>query len=336
MVRVEPGHGNAQTTTLNRLILHVPLIESLPGGAAVLPPALQKTLARARRAECKADQALASLFGSAPLPAPAVLSALAEPAAHIDAIGRHWLRFDPIRLVPDLTAVWVDRPLPLDFSAAELQPVVAELRTMFEHEGLEWHSPGGSFGLLCLDSTPDCVFLAPDAAHGMRLDEVLPTGADASTWRRLINESQMVFHQFRTLGRADQEGVGLWFWGAGGNCAPAGVSEPVCVVDRADSALVAGLAEWLGAGRLCHGARFDDARTANAYVHWPLQDTDVQAALAQLVDAWLMPAVHALRRGRLTEIAIVGGSGCWRLGRLDALAFWRRTVDGFASNERES
>ena len=332
---IEPGAGNAADPTLNRLILHVPLIESLPGGAVRLPQPLYRALARARRVACDADQALASLFGSAPLPAPAVSSALAEPRTRRDATGGHWLRFDPIRLLPDLTAVWVDRPLPLDFASAELQPVVAELRTMFEHDGLEWRPSGGGFGLLSLEKSPDCEFLPPDAAHGMRLDEVLPTGPDASRWRKLINESQMVFHQFRAMGRADQQGVGLWFWGAGGNSAPPDVSEPICVVDRADSAIVTGLAEWLGAERLDPGTRFDDARTACAYVHWPLQGADVQAALAQLVDAWLAPALHALRRGRLAEIAIVGSSGCWRMGRLDALAFWRRSVDGFAPSGGE-
>lgn len=322
---------------MNRLILHVPLIESLPGGAAGLPQPLHTALARARRTACDPDLALASLFRSASLPAPAVLSALAESGASGDANGRHWLRFDPIRLVPDLTAVWVDRPLPLDFGAAELRPVVAELRAMFEHEGLEWRSPGGGFGLLRLDKSPDCVFLPPDAAHGKRLDEALPIGPDAWRWRRLINESQMVFHQFRSIGRADQQGVGLWFWGAGGDPAPCGVTEPVGVVDRAGSARVRGLARWLGADWLDvdwldSSAGFDDGRAGCVYVHWPLQATNVPATLAQLVEAWLAPARHALRHGRLKEITIVGSSGCWHLGRLDGLAFWRRMVDGFVSS----
>lgn len=321
---------------LNRLILHVPLIESLPGGAAELPAPLHASLARARRTDCDPDQALASLFRSGPLPAPAVLSALADSDLAGELGNGHWLRFDPVRLMPDLTAVWVDRPLPLDFGSSELQPVVDELRTMFEHEGLEWRPTGGGFGLLRLDDAPDCSFLPPDAVHGMRLDEVLPTGPEASRWRRLINESQMVFHQFRSMGRADQQGVGLWFWGAGTNLGPAGASGPVCVIDRSESesrsAIVTGLARWLGAERLDPGTRFEDLPAACGYVHWPLQDTDVQAALARLVDTWLAPAMQALRRGRLTEIAVVGSSGCWRLGRLDALAFWRRSVAGFESS----
>jgi len=317
---------------LNRLILHIPLIESLPGGPAALPAPLHTALARGRRTGRDAQRALASRFQTAPLPAPAVLSALADPDL-ADGIGNgHWLRFDPVRLMPDLTAVWVDRPLPLDFGSTELQPVVAELRAMFEHEGLEWRPKKGGFGLLRLDRAPECSFLPPDAVHGMRLDEVLPTGPDASRWRRLINESQMVFHQFRSMGRADQQGVGLWFWGAGGDAAPSGVAGSVFVVDRAGSAIVTGLAEWLGAERLDAGARFDDALADFVYVHWPLQGTDVQSALSQLVDAWLDPAMRALRRGRLAEIAIVGSSGFWRLGRLDALALWRRTADGFESS----
>lgn len=325
---------------MNRLILRLPLIESLPGGAAELPAPLHTALARARRTECDADQALASLFQSAPLPAPAVLSAMADPDLADEISNGHWLRFDPVRLMPDLTAVWVDRPLPLDFDSAELKPVVDELRTMFEHQGLDWRPKGGGFGLLCLDRAPDCSFLPPDAVHGMRLDEVLPTGPEASRWRRLINESQMVFHQFRSLGRADQQGVGLWFWGAGKYPGPAGLSGPVCLVDRSEtesrSAIVTGLARWLDAERLDPGTRFEDLPAACGYVHWPLQDTDVQAALMQLVDRWLVPAMQALRRGRLAEIAVVGSSGCWRLGRLDALAFWRRSVDGFNSSEETS
>jgi len=322
---------------LNRLVLHLPLIESLPGGAAELPAPLHTALARARRTECDADQALESLFQSTPLPAPAVLSAMADPDL-ADEIGNgHWLRFDPVRLMPDLTAVWVDRPLPLDFDSAELEPVVDELRAMFEHEGLDWRPKGGGFGLLRLDRAPDCSFLSPDAVHGMRLDEVLPTGPDASRWRRLINESQMVFHQFRSMDRADQQGVGLWFWGAGTDPGPAGVSGPVGVVDRSgtesESAIVTGLARWLGVQRLARETRFEDLPAGCGYVHWPLQDTDVQAALARLVDAWLAPAMRALRRGRLAGIAVVGSSGCWRLGRLDALALWRRSVAGFNSPE---
>jgi len=318
---------------LNRLILHVPLIESLPGGAAELPGPLHTALARARRTECDADQALAVLFQSPPLPAPAVLSALADPELADDNENRHWLRFDPVRLMPDLTAVWVDRPLPLDFGAAELQPVVDELRAMFEHERLEWCPGTGAFGLLRLDQAPDCSFLPPDAVHGMRLDEVLPTGPDASRWRRLINESQMVFHQFRSMERADQQGVGLWFWGAGADPGPAGAPGPVCVVDRSESAIVTGLARWLGGGRLDCTAGFEHLDAGCGYVHWPLQDTDVQATLLQLIDTWLTPAIQALRRGRLTEIAVVGSSGCWRLGRLDAFALWRRTARGFRSSE---
>lgn len=316
---------------MNRLILHIPLIESLPGGAAGLPRPLHTALTLARRTECEADQALASLFRSAPLPAPAVLSAMAESSTPADAVSGCWLRFDPVRLVPDLTAVWVDRPLPLDFGSAELQPVVDELRAMFEHEGLEWRSKSGYFGLLRLESRPDCAFLPPDAAHGMRLDEVLPTGPDASRWRRLINESQMVFHQFRSMSRSDQQGVGLWFWGAGGAPAPSGVREAVCVADRTESAMTTGLAKWLDADLLDSTARFADTDSACGYVHWPLQDTDVQAALSNLVDDWLAPGMRALKRGRLAEIAVVGSNGCWRMGRLDALAFWRRRIAGFAS-----
>lgn len=304
--------------------MHLPLIESLPDAAVRLPAVLQKVLARARRIERPESEGLSVQLQSPPLPAPAVLSRLSDPGYSNDVPGSWLLRFDPVRLVPDLTSVWVDRTMPLDFGASELRPVVEDLQRMFEAEGLGWKPTGGGFGLLALNGDPECSFLAPDAVHGQRLDDVLPTGPGAARWRRLINESQMIFHQFRPMGRADQQGVGLWFWGAGRITGPAPGMPELRVVDRSESAMVRGLSHWLGAAmdESCTG--FETCPEPTCYVHWPLQDTQIEASLARLVEDWLAPALRAQRRGRLAEIVIVGSTGYWRLGRLDRAAFWRR------------
>lgn len=313
---------------LNRLILHIPLIEYVPGGAEALPPPLKQALAAGHRTRQDPGRALSTLLDAGPLPSPAVLAAMAQPDLFEGGHRRHWLRFDPVRLVPDLTAVWVDRPMPLDFGAEALRPIVEELQVMFDREGLAWKPRSEGFGLLQLDATPDCSFMPPDMAYGKSLDEVLPTGQDASRWRRLINESQMVFHQFRASDRADQQGVGLWFWGAGGPPKPACCTGTVTVVEPAGDAEVHGLARWLEASLLDADARLDDLDSDRLYVHWPLQGANVGAALQQLGRLWVRPALRNLRRGRLAELAIVGSSGFWRLGRLSSLAFWRRSIEG--------
>lgn len=319
---------------MNRLVVHLPLFESLPeslaGGAERLPPEMRMVLERGRRFECGESEALSTLLQTPPLPAPAVLSRLAGPCPLETDGGSWWLRFDAVRLVPDLTSVWLDRTMPLDFGADELRPLVTELQAMFEAEGLDWRPDHGDrFGLLALGEDPACSFAGPDAVHGKRLDDVLPTGPGAARWRRLINESQMIFHQFRPLSRADQQGAGLWFWGAGEMTGRAAARQSVRVVDSAGSARVRGLAKWLDALLADSTAGFDDVAESACLVHWPLQSVDIDAALSRLAEHWLAPARRAQRKGKPVEIFIVGSTGYWRLGRLGALAFWRRGAQGF-------
>lgn len=315
---------------MSRLVLHLPLLESLPGGAGRLPPELRRALERSRRVDCDPREALAALLQCPPIPAPAVLSRLAGPPLSERERASWWLRFDPVRLVPDLTAVWIDRAIALDFGSDPMRSLTAELQAMLEAEGFSWQPVAGDgFGLLELEQAPDCAFLAPDAVYGERLDEVLPRGPDAARWRRLINESQMIFHQVRPLDRADQQGVGLWFWGDGALTGQPPGGPAMRIVDRSGSARVRGLANWLGARLDDSLARFDDASEPCCYVHWSLQAVDIDTALQALVEQWLIPARKALGRGKLHEISIVGGSGFWRLGRLDSLAFWRRRAGGF-------
>ncbi|MFO7764721.1 MAG: hypothetical protein R6V61_13435 [Wenzhouxiangellaceae bacterium] len=317
---------------MNRLIVHLPLLESLPGGAERLPPEMRRMLQRGDRFECGAREALAMLLQSAPLPAPAVLSRLAGYGDQSQSSG-WWLRFDPVRLIPDLTAVWLDRAMPLDFGSAAMRPVVEELQTMFRAEGLQWDpEPGDRFGLLGLDEDPACSFSSPDEVHGKRLDDVLPEGPGRARWRGMVNESQMIFHQFRPLSRADQQGVGLWFWGPGTMPAPASPGQPLRVVDGAGSARVRGLANWLDVPLVDSETRFDEVVEPACLVHWPLQSTDLDTSLERLGRDWLAPADRAQRRGRLAEILVVGSTGYWRLGRFAPIMFWRRQARGFETS----
>ena len=101
------------------LILHLPGIESISGSA--LPDPLADALCKARYAGRYSCDPLEQVLGCAPIPAPAVLSVLGQ---GLDPADRYWLRFDVLRMVPDLTAVWIDRPLAVDFDA----PAYADLR----------------------------------------------------------------------------------------------------------------------------------------------------------------------------------------------------------------
>ncbi len=308
------------------LILHLPGIESISGSA--LPDPLADALCKARYAGRYSCDPLEQVLGCAPIPAPAVLSVLGQ---GLDPADRYWLRFDVLRMVPDLTAVWIDRPLAVDFDAPAYADLRAELAALFDSEGLEGrYRFAGRFGLIDLPTRAECGFAHLDAAQGGRLDEFLPDGAEAPRWRRLITASQMLFHRYRALDRADQTGAGLWFWGGGASVAPGSGAGDLCVADAFDSAPARGLANWLGASvdsrAALGGGRLDGRLLAGL----PLAHAEAGQALRALVSDWLRPALEALRRGSLARVTVVGSSGVWRLGRLHPLAFWRRRAQGLA------
>lgn len=307
-----------------RLIVFVPEIEYLSGGAAAVPDGLRRRLQRARWLDGGVDGALADALGLGPLPSDAALSRLAIGPIPEPSRASTWLRFDAIGLVPDLTSVWVERPVSLDFTRAELQPLTAELGAMFAGEDLVWQPQTGlGFGILEFTSRIESIFLSLNDIPGRRLDEVLPTGRDARRWCRLINESQMVFHQFRALDRVDQRSLGLWFWGAGS--IPDAPAARLKIIDDFDEPRLSGLARWLELTRVSTDEAAGFERDQTVLLHWPLFGRDPASALQQLDSVWL--------KGARRPVELVGSRGRWQLAPADRYAFWRRgAVHGFVED----
>jgi hypothetical protein len=203
-----------------------------------------------------------------------------------------------------------------------MAPVRRDLDAMFAAEGLEWTpEPGAPYALLRLPAPPDCRFVDRDTARGRRLDDVLPVGNEATRWRSLINESQMIFHQFRSLDRPDQLGAGLWFWGAGPLPEAPGHQPDLHVIGRDGDALARGLARWLGARHEALST-FEQIDTDGIRLLRWRPDAD-GASWEDLERDWLAPAQHALRRGRLRELTVIGDGGAWHYRRLSHWARWR-------------
>jgi len=308
---------------MRRLIVQIPDFEYLPGGVGALPVGLERLLARAEYWSGSAGEVLARSLGLEALPSAGALSRLSFGALEEEDRRRCWLRFDAVGMVPDLTSVWLENPIAMDFGAPELRDLSAELQAMFEHRGLDWWpSPGAGFGLLGLDAPPAAELPGLEDVPGQRLDQVLPTGPEAARWSALINESQMIFHQFRSLARADQRGAGLWFWGPGIVPETPAV-EPVRLVERGSDALLRGLTVWLDAETIVAQSFSDLSEGEGAILlRWPLSDMsergDPSEALRRLHQRWLGPAM-----GRI-EVDVIGTRGAWRLRPMDRWRFWRR------------
>ena len=227
-----------------------------------------------------------------------------------------WLRADPVRLTPDLNAVWMTPGAALEADHAltkELQDLVGESDSRFD-------LPHPERGYLKLSSVPDCRFVPPDELEGQSLDHVLPSGPDARFWRRLLNECQIIAHQHGRESGADGPG-GLWFWGPGSLPASSGLAPRVQRLVGRDP-IWAALARWLN---LDHTAAVaDSSALADASLAEWLADVSVdRAANLAAFDAWLKPLWRRIRLGKLDALEIASRTRVWRLTPKAAWRFWR-------------
>lgn len=297
------------------IVVHVPELEALLSEGRRRPGLLELFLARARSRALDRSAPVAELLTGQPLPA-AAISRLHDAPAEVQA--GIWMRADPMRLVPDLNAVWIQAGVQL----ARDHPALPELKQLFAECGMAFELPDPERGYLRLAELPDCEFQPPQALVGQSLDHALPEGPDARLWRRLLNDAQVILHQYR-----DQSEVGgLWFWGPG-TLPPRSRIEPrvshVCSRDPGTLSLAA----WL---QLSHQptdamidapARVDDA----SLVTWtPDQAASAEDNLAALA-AWLKPLWRRVRTARTDALELAGRERAWRLTPGRAWRFWRRS-----------
>lgn len=308
-----------------RLLIASPQLEHWLEAAAEWSGCLKTLLARARVVSLHGDVPIADALGLSNVPA-APLCRLS--GGYEDALTGHWLRFDPVSLLPDLTAVWIQSRVAIDLRHASSTSLVEELKQMLQAEGIAWQPNGSSeYGLIHLEKPFDADFIALDRVIGRRLDEVLPTGADQTRWRRMLNESQMIFHQFRALDHPNQQGMGLWFWGAGNLPAERPSVGPVYMTGLHGTDGLSdtwrGLAHWLNIDVIEQPEYVD--RPGTGLIDAGIVDSE--AALAELEQHWIQPAWQALATGKLNQLMLIGSDRAWRIGRFDRWAWWRRAKE---------
>ncbi|MEM1080852.1 MAG: hypothetical protein AAGH65_04655 [Pseudomonadota bacterium] len=285
-----------------------------------LPHGLQRVFSRARSVDLSGDWPLLDLLDLSDSPA-AALCALHQ---QFEPTNRHWLRFDPVQLTPDLTAVWIRSRAELNLSAESMQPLLSELSAMFEAAGLNWRlSRCGHYGLIQSSEPFDCRFAALDQCIGHRLDEVLPQGRHQSLWRQLMNESQMIFHQFKSLADGRADGFGLWFWGAG-KLVPAAPALTGSIVTAESEQQHSD--HWLGLAKHA-GLQITAGHGIQAGIGCQLVESAmIQSSdqLERLDQAWVQPALKALKTGRLGRLTLVDQCKAWLMRPAEYWAFWRR------------
>ena len=228
----------------------------LPPSAVVArdaPLAFRTLLARADRLEDAARgraAALARAFAASPSK-PLAAAPLLREALCADAGDAVWICADPGHARADLAALRLVQSGDLGLAREEADSLVRALKPLFGDAGFELSAP-----------EPDRWFLrglvseqwpeTPDPADilGDHLEPHLPQGANGASWRRLLNEAQILLHQHTVNAARVQRGLApantLWFWGGGRMAALANRYASVAAVDpvlraaaaRAGAALV--------------------------------------------------------------------------------------------------
>lgn len=294
--------------------MHVPQLEALLREAQPLPGFVAALVGRRAPRRLHRQSPQAELLTGRPLPVAALTRRLDRPG---DAAGA-WLRADPIGLVPDLAAVWLEPET--EFGAGEWSEEIAAL---FAEEGMEFELAESGRGYLRLERVPDCEFSPPWTLAGESLERLMPRGTDARAWRRLLNETQVLLHQHRQRSRQPRSVPGsLWFWGGGALPERAAVDSRVERI-VADTPVLSGLADWLDIPRESPVDAGADALGPGTLFEWRADERESAIDNLERLQALLRPAWRGLRSGRLRLIELAGMTTTRRFGPLDAWRVWR-------------
>ena len=229
------------------------------------------------------------------------------------------LRADPVHLRPDLDAARLFDSSYFSLSGDEAADLAGALDRHFAPEGMRFEAPHPTRWYVRLAGRPNAVFHPPGAAIGRGAGGLLPAGDEGSSWRRRMNEAQMVLHGHPSNEAREARGElpvnSVWFWGAGDLAAapPARFDEV-----RADDPLVRALGGRSGARVLDPEAEAGSGeKAARTCLVAPGIDSyravagrDVEAwrrALLRAEEAWFRPLREELDAGGVRKVVIDAG-----------------------------
>jgi hypothetical protein len=216
--------------------------------------------------------------------------------------GDFWMRADPVHLSVGLHSLGFDGA-GLALSRAEADALVAALNRHFGDE-LAFHPLQPERWYLRLAVAPDIDTAPPAAARGTAIGDKLPSGADATRFRSLMNEVQMLLHDHPVNTEREARGApsvnSVWFWGGGILEAPK--ARPYSVVLARDP-LARGLARAAGVPE--RTLPRDGAAMLAALPPEGVSLAVLDASPAALERDWFDPLLAALREGQIGMLSLV-------------------------------
>jgi hypothetical protein len=342
--------------------MSIPLILVVPGLLAQPPQALAgmpslATLARQAAPPRLARRGIAAALVSAlgarddtPIAPLAALGAGVAPGADYVSMA------DPVFLAADRDDVVLVRRVD-DLAPEAAAALAALLDRHFADDGLHFLAVRPDAWFVRCASAPEIVTTPLDAALARGIYAHLPRGRDAGTWKRWQNEIEMLLHEHPLNAAREAAGdapvTGIWFWGGGRltdvgplpvaavTAATGRIGDVARGIARAGGGTATNLEPSDAAARtVAQAAAADGPSPAVAIVVG--EAIDREAALADIEERWLAPALALLDRRRIDALDLIAdGNGTAAHWRAKRPGWWRRIVAGvqarpFAVPGRES
>lgn len=143
----------------------------------------------------------------------------AEKNHNLDVNSCHWLRADPVYVMPDRdTAVLVAHD-EISLAEHEVNKIVEDINQHFVDEPWHLHAPHVQRWYLQLAKPTEISTTVLNNVLGQDINPVLPEGKDSEYWHRCLNELQMLLHghpvNFERESRGQYPVNSLWLWGHG-------------------------------------------------------------------------------------------------------------------------
>lgn len=240
-----------------------------------------------------------------------------------DKFAHGLVRADPVHLKADKDNATLIPPHQLGLTADEADDILATLNNLVMDEGLEFFRQGEIQWFLAGQRASGLRSFPPSFLANRKASSFLPDGDGARDWRRLMTEAQMLLHTHPVnlqRERMRQMPVNsLWFWG--GAPAPMSPETPLPIRVYTDSEEASLLANAAGAHCSELSAFSTDLTDMEdveqlividlALLHaWINSDVDtLQRRLVQINEQWLAPLSERVKRGKLSQVRIVGEDG---------------------------
>jgi hypothetical protein len=311
---------------------HRDLLENptLGGTALQRSPLLERLLARADRAELDdwrraAYRALARGPEDPPAVGAAALLAARDVASAGPGIGpgagsgQSAFMATPVHCVATMSTVHLAADGVLRLEAAEAAELAADFNRRFLDGGQRLVA--ASDGSLCcvFDHPVNATSADPVDVAGNDIHGFLPSGPDGPMLRRAMSEIEMWLFEHRLNQRRAAAGAplvtGLWLWGGG----------PTIAQLPALRGSIVGYDPLFGSWpELAQPLRSDGERPAAPTVVI-VADLPGSAAWREAESTWIVPALAALRSGRIATLDLSAGSRRYRLTARWRWRLWRRT-----------